>query len=895
MRSLRAWLMRLGGLFGRQRRDRELAAELESHLQMHIDDNVRAGMAPEEARRQALIAIGGLEQTKEMYRERRGLPWIESLLQDVRFGLRMLAKSPTLTAVVVITLALGVGANTIVFSIVNGFLLRPLPVPHADEITRLAANEKGSPLPSYTLSHPEFVDLQKQARAFSGVFAFSDFMGGLSYNEDAHAAFMQFVSGNFFSVLDVHPAVGRLFSPDEGKTLGADPYAVLGYSCWQKRFGGDPAIVGKQVLVDGKAVTVIGVSPKQFTGVELFVQPDVYLPLSMMAIEPGGAATWTNRQSRPLEVMGRLEPGVSIRQAQSSFNVMAAQWSKEYPTADQGMSVRVVPERLARPQPYPTDIVPVIAAFFLALAGLVLLLACINVANILLARATMRHREMAVRTALGASRGRLMRQMLTESFLLALIGGVAGVVLAEGSFDIPHKALTLGGTQLHIDFSLDWRVLVYCAAAILITAIVAGIWPAVRASRTKVGDVLHEEGRGGSPVKSHGRVRKVLVVLQVAGSLTLLVVAGLFIRSLQSAEHMNLGFNPDHVLNVILDPADGGYNEAQTKEFYRQLKSRVSKLPGVESVSVAYSVPMGDFSNTASVYVEGHPVLPGQQPPFVLYNAVGPDYFANMEVPLLRGRAFTEADNDKAPLVAVVNQTMAERMWPGQDPLGKRFSMKGSAGPFVEVVAVARNGKYNFVAEPPRSYFYVPLAQHFSSLRSLQIRTLAAPESLIAEVRKQVQALAPNLPITDLETMNQSLQGANGFFVFQRGSAMAAEIGVIGLLLAMVGVYGVVSFATSLRTREIGIRVALGASRANVLRLVMRQGFGLIVGGVVIGLIAAWGVAHAMSTLLVGVSPFDPGTYAAVTILLTGVGLLACYVPARRAMRINPLVALRHE
>jgi putative ABC transport system permease protein len=895
MRALRAWLLRLGEIFSKRRRDRELAAELESHLQMNIDDNLRAGMKPEEARRQALLTLGGLEQTKEMYRDRRGLPWLETLLQDARFGLRKLAKTPGLTVILVITLALGVAANTVVFSIVNGFLLRPLPVPHPDEITRLAANEKGAALPSYTLSHPEFVDLQKQATAFSGVFAFSDFMGGLSYNGRADATFMQFVSGNFFSVLGVHQAAGRLFLPDEGKMLGTDPYAVLGYSYWQKRFGGDPAIVGKQLLIDGKAVTVIGVVAKQFRGVEFFVEPDAYLPLSMMTIEPGGAATWTNRQARTLEVMGRLAPCVSIRRARSSLDVIAAQWSKEYPTADQGMSVRVVPERLARPQPYPTDIVPVIAGFFLALAGLVLLLACINVANILLARATVRHREMAVRAALGAGPGRLMRQMLTESFLLALLGGVAGVLLAEWSFKISHKAVSLGGTKLHIDFNLDWRVLAYCTAAIFITAIVVGIWPAVRASRTNVGDVLHEEGRGDSPVKSHNRVRKALVVLQVAGSLTLLVVAGLFILSLEGAEHMSLGFNPEHVLNVILDPTDVGYNEAQAKEFYLELKSRVGKLPGVESVSLAYSVPLGDFSEMASVYVEDHPVPTGQQPPSVLFNAVSPDYFANLQIPLLRGRAITEADNGKAPLVAVVNQTMAERMWPGQDPLGNRFSMKGPSGPFVEVVGVAKNGKYNFIAEPSLSYFFVPLAQHFVSMRSLQVRTLVPPENLITEVQKQVQALDPNMPITDLETMNQALEGVNGFLVFQRGSATAAEMGLIGLLLAMVGVYGVVSFATSLRTREIGIRVALGASRADILRLVMRQGFRLIVGGIAAGFVAAWGLAHAMASMLIGASPFDPATYATVAALLIGVGLLACWIPARRAMRVDPMVALRHE
>ncbi len=882
-------------VFRKRQMDAELDDEMRSTVELLAEQKIKEGMPPEQAARAAKIELGGVEQVKEGVRAARIGAWLDTFAKDLRYGLRMLAKSPGLTAILVITLALGIAANTIVFSVVNGFLLRPLPVPHPDEITRLAANEKGAALPVYDFSHPEFLDLQKQATTFLGIFAFSDFMGGLSYDGTARTAFLQFVSGNFFSTLGVQAAVGRLFLPDEGQTLGADPYAVLGYSYWQKRFGGDPAIAGKQVLIDGKPVTIIGALSKQFHGVETVIEPDAYLPLSMMTIEPGGAATWTNRAARPLEVMGRLKPGVSISQAQSSLGVIAARWEKQYPATDQGVTVRVVPERLARPQPYPTNIVPVVAGFFLALAAMVLLLACINVANILLARATVRHREMAVRAALGAGPARLLRQMLTETFLLALAGGIAGVLLGEASFQVPHQGLSLGGMQLRLDFSFDWRVFAYCAAAVFIAGIAAGIWPAVRASRTNVGDVLHEEGRGDSPAKGHSRVRKTLVVLQVAGSLTLLVVAGLFIRSVEGAEHMNLGFNPGHVLNLIVNPADVGYSEVRTDEFYRQLKDGITKLPGVQSASLAYSVPMGSFNLGSSIYVENRPVPAGQQPPTVLYNAVDPNYFANLQVPLLRGRAFTNADNQTAPAVAIVNQTMAERLWPGQDPIGRRFSLKSPSGPFVEVIGLARNGKYDFIAEPPQSYFYVPLAQYFVSMRSLQIRTLLPPAKLITEVQKEVQALDPNMPITDLETMNQSLEGANGLLVFRAGSSTAAEMGLIGLLLAVVGVYGVVSFAMSSRTREIGIRVALGASRADILRLVIRQGLGLIVGGVGVGLLSAWGLAHAMANLLVGVSPFDPVTYATVAALLLGVGLLACYLPARRAMRVDPMVALRHE
>lgn len=875
--------------------DAELDDEIRSTVELLVDQKMHDGVPPAEARRAAQMELGGVEQVKEQVRSARVGARFESLLQDVHFGLRMFGNTPGLTAILILTLALGMAANTMVFSVVNGFLLRPLPVPRPDEISRLAANEKGAALPVYDFSHAEFLDLQKQATAFSGVFAYSDFLGGLNFGGHADPIFMQFVSGNFFSVLGVHPSLGRLFLPDEGTTLGADAYAVLAHSYWQRQFGGDPAIIGRQVLIDGRRVTVIGVVSKHFHGVETLIEPDAYLPLSMMTIEPGGAAAWTDRHERPLSVMARRRPGVSLPSAQSALSVLTARWARQYPATDQGMTVRVIPERLARPQPYPTNIVPIIAGFFLTIAALVLVLACVNVANILLARASVRYREMSVRAALGAGRGRLMRQMLTESFLLALFGGALGVLLGELSFKIPHQALSLDGTPVRLDVGFDWRVFAYCAAATLLAAFAAGIWPAVRASRANIGDVLHEEGRGDSASKDHHRVRKTLVVVQVAGSLMLLVVAGLFLRSFQGAEHMNLGFNPDHVLNLILDPADVGYRRARTNEFYRQLKSRILRLPGVQSASLAYSVPMGSYNHAASIDVEGRPVPPGQQPPVVLYNSVGPNYFANLQVPLLRGRTFTKADNETAPPVAVVNQTMAQRLWPGQDPLGKRFSMNGPSGRFIEVVGVARNGKYNFVAEPPLSYFYVPLAQHFATMRALQIRTLLPPANLLSAVRSEVDSLDPNMPIIVLQTMNQSLEGPNGFFVFRAGSTTAAQIGLVGLLLAAIGVYGVVSFTTSLRRREIGIRMALGASRNHVLRLVMGQGFGLVVTGILVGLFAAWGLAHAMASMLVGVAPFDPATYAAVTILLASVGFLACYVPARRAIDVQPMMALRHE
>jgi predicted permease len=422
-----------------------------------------------------------------------------------------------------------------------------------------------------------------------------------------------------------------------------------------------------------------------------------------------------------------------------------------------------------------------------------------------------------------------------------------------------------------------------------------GVWPAVRAGRADVNSVLHGAGRSDTAGVSRHRVRSVLVVAQVCGSLVLLIVAGLFVRSLAGAQHAYLGFQPDHVLNVVLDPKEVGYDATRAKTFYRDLESRVGALPGVQSASLAYSVPMGTVNNGSSIYIEGHPLTPGQQPPVVSFNRVDAPYFSTMRVPVLRGRAFRENDDEKAPLVAIVNQTMANEFWPNEDPIGKRFSTKSATGPFAEVVGVTGDGKYVFMGWDHERYFYVPTAQDFTFYRTLQLRSSVPPETLIAQVQNTIRALDPNMPISDVRTMQQSLTGPNGFFIFRIGAILAAAMGILGLTLAVVGVYGVVSFAASQRTHEIGIRMALGADRTAILRLVLRQGLVLVMAGVLSGVLLAWALTRSMATLLIGVSPTDALTFATATLLLGGIGLWACYAPARRAMALDPMVALRYE
>jgi predicted permease len=448
---------------------------------------------------------------------------------------------------------------------------------------------------------------------------------------------------------------------------------------------------------------------------------------------------------------------------------------------------------------------------------------------------------------------------------------------------------------VQLDFSFDWRVFAYATAAALLTGTLMGVWPALRAGRADVNSVLHGGGRSDTAGVGRHRVRSVMVVAQVGGSLVLLIVAGLFVRTLFRAQRAYLGFDPNNVLNLTLDPREVGYDEARTKTFYRDLEARVGALPGVQSASLSSSVPMGNGNYGSSIYIEGHTLTPGQQPPVVIYNRVDAPYFDTMRVAFLRGRAFRENDDEKAPLVAIVNQAMAHQFWPNEDPIGKRFSLKSATGPFVEIVGLTGNGRYVFIGWDKEPYFFVPLAQNYTGYRTLQIRSSVPPESLITQVQSAVHVLDPNMPVADVQTMRQSLSGGNGFFIFRVGAILAASIGILGLTLAVVGVYGVVSFAASQRTREIGIRLALGAERRDILRLVLRQGLMLVMGGVLAGVLLGWALTRSMVTLLMGVSPTDALTFVTATLLLGGIGLWACYAPARSAMHLEPTVALRHE
>jgi len=819
---------------------------------------------------------------------------METLLQDIRYGLRMLRKSPGFTAIAVITLALGIGANTTIFSMVDSFLLRPLPVQNPGQITVLSQVAKDGANNS-VFSVAEYRDLRNQTpEVFSNLLAYQLGMDGLNAYGKTDRILTNYVSGNFFSMLGIQPALGRFILPSEGEVMGADPVMVLTYSYWETRFGSDPEIVGKKVTVNGWPVTIVGVAPQGFDGINSLVSFEAYLPLSMAAIDGAPGDFMSNRQVRNVFLYGRLRPGVTLKQAQASLDVVGQRLAQQYPDTGKDRSIRIFPELRSRPSPDPSNTIPMVSGLFLGLAALVLLLACGNVANILLVRATVRAREMAVRAALGAARVRLIRQLVTESLVLALAGGAVGLMIGWWASSY------LSSVPLHIDvpvrlnFSFDWRLFTFALAIALATGVLVGLVPAVRASRQNLGMVLHEAGRG--IISGRHRLRDGLVILQVGGSLMLLIIAMLFTRSLGKAQHSNLGFEPSGIINFSMDPMEIGYSEEQGRVFYRDLLTRVRATPGVQSASTASSVPMGYIGGSDTPEIDGYEPPAGQPKPIVSYSAVSSDYLPTMKIPLVRGRMINESDAEEAPFVAVVNQEMVKRFWPNQDPIGRHFKLGSEPQHAIEVIGVIQDARFQSITGDITPYLFVPVAQHYqtNSLAILQVRTTVAAEAMIPQIESLIESLAPSMPVFDVQTMTQAIDTLNGLLLFQIGAGLAASLGLLGLVLAVVGVYGVISYSASQRTHEIGVRMAVGAQPIDILKMVFRQGLLIVSIGLILGMGAAFASAHVLKSFL-AVSATDPWTYLSVAAALTFVALCACYIPARRATKVDPINALRCE
>ncbi len=816
------------------------------------------------------------------------------MLHDLKFGFRMLGKSPGVTAIAILALALGIGANTAIFSGLNAVFIKGLPVPNAQQLVALYFHQaKSAALPLF--SYLDLRDTRKQASGSMDVFGYFMGIDGLTTGAHADRVVTNYVTGNYFSALGVKPALGRLILPSEGGASRTDPVIVLAYSYWQSRFGRSRNVIGKTVRVDGQPLTIVGVAQKGFRGVLTEIDVAAFMPLNMQYIEFPGLMK--SRTGRALFALARLKDGVGVARAKAALAVIAHRLSQEYPTTDSGAAIQVLPQKevefnpLPKPGEYQQELA--LAGLFLVLGALVLVLACFNVANILLVRASARQHEMTIRTALGAPRHRLVRQLLTESSLLALFGCVAGLLVGAWGSSLLSSIHISAGVPVTLNFSFDWRVFAYTVGAAVLTGVLVGVAPAARASRADPGEALHEGGR--TTTARHHRLRNALVVAQLAGSIVILTIAGLFTRSLQSAEHVDLGFQSDHLVNFRLDPHGFGYSNAQGQEFYRNLLSALRGLPGVQSAAVSFTFPTGTYTDQESIYVEGHLLLKGQPPPALNVDPISPGYFKTMGIPLMEGRSFTDADTAKTQLVAVINQTMATELWPHEDPIGRNFRLDSQTGPLVKVVGVARNTKYRSLQEGPTPFLYLPLTQHFISMEVLQVRSALPMRRLVRLIEGQVHQLAPGLPVSDVQTMRVALDGPYGFYPFHLHAYEAGVLGLLGLILATVGVYGVVSYSTSQRTHEIGIRMALGAEPADIWKIVVGQGVKLLAFGLALGLVGAFALTRAMTSVLFGVSAHDPATYVAVSALIVAVTLLACIIPARRAMGVQPATALRYE
>ncbi|HET9743436.1 MAG TPA: ABC transporter permease [Terriglobales bacterium] len=890
-------LFRLRSLFRRSAVEAELDDELRFHFEQQITKYMESGLTREEATRRARLETGGLDQIKEECREARGLHVLETIVQDVRYGLRMLRRSPMFTIVAVLTLSLGIGVNTAIFSMVDWLMLRPLPVPNAKQLVYLGMRHK-SGYASNGFSYPNFEDIRQQTGLIFSSVAGAQMVqvDGLEVDGTTAPFWTNYVTGDFFSMMGVRPALGRFIVPSEDRKADADPVLVISYACWQSRFHGAADVIGKTVKVDGNPVKVIGVAPKGFHGAIAMLHTEGYLPMGMVIRNLGFKSDFfTNREdSEGTALFARLRTGVTLEQAQPVLDVIAKRLAQQYPKADDWTTVRVFHLGALPPSSDGPGEVPMIAALFLLLAGLVLLLACMNIANLLLVRAGVRSREIAVRSALGASRGRLVRQSLTESFLLAVLGCMGGILLGYGG-SRALSAIPLGSSiPIILDLSFNWRVFAFAVVAAWLASLLVGMVPALRGSRVNANEILHESSRTFSGNRQ--RLRSVLAIAELGGSLALLIVAGLFVRSLQMVQHVDLGFDPQGVFNIGIDVHEAGYDATRARRFFEDALSRVRRLPGVQSAIFASTVPMGLENDGAFLKIPGYQPPKDQDRPSAGYDAVTPGYFATMRIPLLRGRNFLPSDDASSPYVAVVNETMAKKYWPGQDPIGRSFVLDGEPAHTVQIIGVAKDSRTGNISESIDAFLYLPLAQKYEVPVTLQVRTRPGQlAALMSSVSGIIRSMEPGMPLSDVKTMTAVIDGPNGLLLYQMGAGVSGAIGLLGLLLAIIGVYGVISYSAAQRTQEIGVRMALGAARSDILRMIFRQGTVLVGFGIALGVLVAAGFSSMLGNLLVGVKPLDAITYVGASGLLALIALIACYLPAHRAVRVDPMVALRHE
>lgn len=813
---------------------------------------------------------------------------MSSLWRDLRYAARSLWKSPMFTAVAIASLALGIGVNTAVFNLVSAVLLRPLPVPNPEQLVSMYTLDRKSP-GFLSCSYPNYKDYRDHNRVFSGLLLFSSLPVNLTGKGEPEELPAQIVSGNYFDVLGVKPILGRAFVPQEDQVPGAQAVVVISYAFWTNRFAASRQAIGSAVNLNNHPYTIVGVAPKDFHGTNALVNPDFWLPM-MMYQQVFPMADWFDRRRALLfSPIGRLKRGVSRQQAEANMKALAAQLEQAYAKDNQGRTVVLIPLAQALINPNARGAYILGGGLALGASGLVLLIACANVGNLLLVRAAGRRKEMALRLALGVSRGRLIAQFLTESTLLSIIGSVVALALARWARDLLFTARPPWMLSGDAGPSLDSRVLAFTLLLAVLSGAVFGLAPALRVTRTDLATELRERR---SPWTSGGHrvsLRSVLVMGQVALSVVALTGAGLLMRSLHFAQGISPGFDAAHLSTLSLDSKARGFSEAAGHEFHRQVLERVRGLPGVEAASLAGIAPFG-IARARSISVEGQDAAgPGI---LALIDSVEPGYFQTVRIPVLRGRTFTDEDAPGAPRVSVVNETMARRFWSGKNPIGARLRLFGESSP-VEIVGVVRDSTYMTMGEPPRLMVYLCLRQNYSPTVTLCVRTSGDPQAILGPARREIQKLDPGILVSDLQTMPQIIH--ESLWAPRLGAILFAAFGALAGLLTVVGIYGVISYSVGQRTREMGIRIALGAQAGNVLRKVLAEGMILVVWGIVLGLCATVTISGVFSTMLFGVSSRDPLTLAVVILVLLATAWAACYVPALRATRVDPMMALRDE
>jgi len=834
---------------------------------------------------------------------------LQGLAQDIRYGWRMLAKSPSFTLIAVLTLALGIGANTAIFSLTDQVLLRTLPIAHPEELVLLRSPGRGPGHVSTdgdgaaSFSYPTYKDLREQTTAFNGLIARYSISLNVAARSQSATAEGELVSGNYFQVLGVTPAIGRVFSAQDETAPGANSLAVLSYGYWMRQFGGNSGVLNQVLTVNGTPLTVIGVARPGFTGVQIGQTPDIFVPITMKAQMTPSWDGLNDRKDHWVAILGRLKPGYNRIQTESAIqaayhSILEAEAPAMKMPSDelkQYLARQLLLQDAARGRPVLQNDAQMPLMILLGMVGLLLLITCANIASLMVARGVVRQREVAVRLAMGARTTQIVRQLLVESVLLSLASGVAGVVLGAWILQVMVGAISTGAGVSGLDANMDWRVLCFALGLSLFAAMLFGLAPAVGAARVDIHDTLKDQGSRGSGSASTTRLRRILIVAQVTFTTVLLVSAGLFVRSLHNLRQVDLGVKPDHVIQFTVAPGLNGYSSDRSKVFVQQAREMLNALPGIEVVGAAFIPVFANDDSGGNVTVEGYTPA-SEDDAHVFRNWITPHYLAAMGTPLLQGREISESDTDSSQKVAVINQTMARKFFAGRDPIGMHFAFGGGKNvhPDIQIIGVVMDSKHDDSRSPIVPFAFFPSSQKDGLTRStFYVRTRQDPLTVADSLRKTVAQLDPNLPISDLKTLNEQVE--ESMFPVRMVAGLAVGLGIISSILAAIGLYGVMAYSVAQRTREIGIRLALGAQTVHVLKLIIGQGMWLAMAGVILGLISSIGAMRVLSSLLFAVTATDPGTFVAVALLLAVVAMLANYIPARRAIEVDPMVALRYE